>query len=151
MSRKSGFWAPGNFFLWNPESWALEFGIQLKESGTLLKIGIQNPNFTNNDRNPVPGMQNLGRGIQNPRLSFTWGNSSLSVFPTAVTKTKNALPISMAEWIEIFRIAFTEKDKRHSWKFLNKKQGTLGNVVQIHVCRLLQTWLLALTDLRALS
>ena len=66
----------------------MEFGIQLKESGTLLKIGIQNPNFTNNDRNPVPGMQNLGRGIQNPRLSFTWGNSSLSVFPTTVTKTK---------------------------------------------------------------
>ena len=52
------------------ESWALEFGIQLKESGILLKIGIQNPNFTNKDRNPVPGIRNPGRGIQNPRLSL---------------------------------------------------------------------------------
>ena len=73
---------------------------------------------------------------------------------------KYGKPWAMAEWIEIFRVAFTEKGKRHSWEFLNKKQGTLGNVVQIHVCRLLQTWLLALmwrqprvrsTDLRALS
>ena len=65
MSRKSGFPNPGNFFLWNPESWTLESRIQLKESGTLLKIGIQNPKFTNKDRNPVPGIWNPGRGIQN--------------------------------------------------------------------------------------
>ena len=32
-----------NFSLWNPESWALESGIQLKESGIPLMIGIQNP------------------------------------------------------------------------------------------------------------
>ena len=31
------------FSLWNPESWALESGIQLKESGIPLMIGIQNP------------------------------------------------------------------------------------------------------------
>ena len=36
---------PGNFCLWNPESWGLESGIQLKESGILLKIGFQNPSF----------------------------------------------------------------------------------------------------------
>ena len=81
MSTKSGFRNPRNFFLWNLESWALESRIQLKESGTLLKIGIQNPNFTIKDRNPVPGIRNLGRGIHNPRLSFTLGDySSLSVF-----------------------------------------------------------------------
>ena len=28
-----GIWNPGNVFFWNPESWALESGIQLKEPG----------------------------------------------------------------------------------------------------------------------
>ena len=31
--RKSGFCNPRKFCLWNPESWALESGVQLKESG----------------------------------------------------------------------------------------------------------------------
>ena len=39
--RESGFWNWRNFCLWNLESWALESGIQLKESGILLRIGIQ--------------------------------------------------------------------------------------------------------------
>ena len=39
--RESGLWNPWNFCLWNPKSWALESGIQLKESGILLRIGIQ--------------------------------------------------------------------------------------------------------------
>ena len=39
--RESWFWNPWNFCLWNMESWALECGIQLNESGILLRIGIQ--------------------------------------------------------------------------------------------------------------
>ena len=39
--RESGVWNPWNFRLWNLESWALECGIQLNESGILLRIGIQ--------------------------------------------------------------------------------------------------------------
>ena len=39
--RESGFWNPWNFWLWNLESWALEYGGQLNESGILLRIGIQ--------------------------------------------------------------------------------------------------------------
>ena len=39
----------GNFILWNPESWALEFGSQLKESGILLTIGIRNLSPTDTD------------------------------------------------------------------------------------------------------
>ena len=54
-------WNPG---LWNLESWALESGIQLKESGILLKTGIQNPGF--NDKE----IRNPRRGVQNPRLSW---------------------------------------------------------------------------------
>ena len=41
-----GFRNPGNLCLWNPESWALDSGIQLKESGILMTIGIQNPSST---------------------------------------------------------------------------------------------------------
>ena len=60
-----------NFCLWNPESWALESGIQLKKSGIpLTMIGIQNPSSSDKDWNPVPGIQNPRRGIQNQRLSW---------------------------------------------------------------------------------
>ena len=58
------------FCLRNPESLALESGIQRKESGIPLQtIGIRNPSSTEKDRNPVPEIQNPLRGIQNPRLS----------------------------------------------------------------------------------
>ena len=54
---KSGFRNPGNFssvvesemrenFLWNHESWALESGTWLKESGIPLTIGIQDLSST---------------------------------------------------------------------------------------------------------
>ena len=56
---------PINFCLWNRES-----GKQLKESGIPLTIGIQNPSSTDKDWNPVPGIRNPRRGIQNPRLSW---------------------------------------------------------------------------------
>ena len=55
---------PGKFCKWNLEPWALESGIQLKESG------IQNPSSTDKDWNPVPSIRNPGRGIQNPTLSW---------------------------------------------------------------------------------
>ena len=43
---ESEFWKPRNFCLWNPKSWALESGIQLKESGIPLRIGIRYPTST---------------------------------------------------------------------------------------------------------
>ena len=53
------FWNPGHFCLWNPESWkfvswnrefwALQSGIQLKESGIPLKIAIRNPSSTDKE------------------------------------------------------------------------------------------------------
>ena len=48
----------GKICMWNPESWALESGIQLKESGIPLAIGIQNPSSTEKDWNPVPRIRN---------------------------------------------------------------------------------------------
>ena len=53
------------------ESWALESGIHLKESGIPLTIGTQNPSSTDKYWNPVPGIRNPRRGIQNPRQSWT--------------------------------------------------------------------------------
>ena len=43
-----GIWIP-QLKLWNLEPWALESGIQLKESGIPLTIRIQNPNSTDKD------------------------------------------------------------------------------------------------------
>ena len=57
--------------LWNPECWALESSIQLKEF--LLAIGIQNPESTfhwQGIQNPVPGVRNPQHGIQNPILPW---------------------------------------------------------------------------------
>ena len=47
----------GKFFLWNPESWALESGIQCKEWGITLTIGIPNPGPTDKDWNPQHGRE----------------------------------------------------------------------------------------------
>ena len=52
---------------WNP-------GIQLNEFGIPLTIGIQNPSSTDRYWNPVPGVRNPYRGIQNPTVfdSLIW-------------------------------------------------------------------------------
>ena len=65
-----GFRNLKKFCLWNPEPWALESGIQLKESEILQRNGIQNPSSTDKDWNQVAAIWNPRRGIQNPRL--TW-------------------------------------------------------------------------------
>ena len=65
-----GFWNLEKFCLWNPEPWALESGIQLKESEILQRNGIQNPSSTDKDWNQVAAIWNPRRGIQNPRLSW---------------------------------------------------------------------------------
>ena len=49
----------GKICLWNPESWVLESGVQLKESGLPLAIGIENPSSTDEDWNRVPVIRNL--------------------------------------------------------------------------------------------
>ena len=54
--------------MWNLKSWALESWIQLKESGILLTIGIQNLSSTDKYWNQMPGIRNPRRGIHNPGL-----------------------------------------------------------------------------------
>ena len=41
--RDYGIWNPGNFCLWNPESWALEYSSRSPESHQRLEYRIQNP------------------------------------------------------------------------------------------------------------
>ena len=53
---------PGNVCLWIPESWALECGIQIVESGISLMIGIRNPSLNDEES-----------GIQNPRIQDCLG------------------------------------------------------------------------------
>ena len=60
----------GKIMLENPQSWALESGIQLNESEIPRTIGIQIPSSTDRDWNPVPEIRNPRCGIQNPRLSW---------------------------------------------------------------------------------
>ena len=60
----------GKIMLENPESWALESGIQLNESEIPRTIGIQIPSSTDRDWNPVPGIRNPRCGMENPRLSW---------------------------------------------------------------------------------
>ena len=62
-----GIQNPRKFCLWNLESRALESEIQLKETGIPLTIGIQKSSSTVKDWNPVPGIRNPRRGIQDPR------------------------------------------------------------------------------------
>ena len=57
-----------DYVIW--ETFACGFGVQLKESGIPPTTGIQNPSSIEKDWNPVPGILNPQRGIQNPRLSW---------------------------------------------------------------------------------
>ena len=55
--RESGFLNPANFCLWNPGSYTLQGGIQLKESGIALSIPIHNSGSTDKDWNLVAGLE----------------------------------------------------------------------------------------------
>ena len=83
-------WNPENFCWYNPESWALESRILLKESKILPAIGIwiQVPlNEESRIQNPGSSIRNPQRGIHKPRLSwitlhqwkqYSFGTSNIS-------------------------------------------------------------------------
>ena len=72
---------PGKVCLWHPESWSLEFGIQLKESEVLLTIGIHNLSATDKDWNEVPG-------IRNPRA---WNPQSSTILDSLAWGVRRAV------------------------------------------------------------
>ena len=55
---KGRFWNPGNFCLWNLEYRSRNPGLESRIQVPLTKTGIQ--------YNPVPGIRNPRRGVQNP-------------------------------------------------------------------------------------
>ena len=72
----------GKFCLWNPGSRALESGIQLKEFGIPLTIGIKNPSSTD-------------QKIRNPEYkavldSLTWGEFCLTFWESYLSRSKEA-------------------------------------------------------------
>ena len=58
-------WIPefGKFCLWNPESWAFESGIQIKESGIPLTMGIGNPRYTDK-KSRIPYLESGIHGLE---------------------------------------------------------------------------------------
>ena len=73
---------------WNPESSSTDKGPESStwESGIPLTIGIQNPSSTNKDWNPVPGIQNTPRGIQNPIWGEIYRGTSIERTVKGLTK-----------------------------------------------------------------
>ena len=93
-----------NFFA---ESEILGFGRQLEESRILLTIGIQNPSSTDKGCNPVPGIRNPWRGIQNPRLScfLLRGTAILRITQYQTTRIKTETTSTLSnfdfQWTKI--------------------------------------------------
>ena len=89
-----GIQNPGNSCLCNPESWALQSGLQLKEYRIPLIIGIRNPSSIYKET----GFQELESGIQNPKLS--WGPASFSgpSFFAQRRRPRNAREWHTSEW-----------------------------------------------------
>ena len=87
----------GNYFLVESSTLkAFESGLQLKESGILLKIIMYNPSSTDKDRNSVPRIQNPRLGIQNSRLSSNWTplQDVLGGINLSIKKTLDTLPLA---------------------------------------------------------
>ena len=59
----SRFCNPGNFNLWNLESWALESVIQLKESGIPLTNGVWSPSSTDKE-SEVHYLESRTQGVE---------------------------------------------------------------------------------------
>ena len=76
--RESGFRIPRNLCFWNPESLALESGIQLKESVIPLTTGFVNRSPTVKEPESIPGIRSPRRGIQNPGVCVRARNNCLS-------------------------------------------------------------------------
>ena len=74
--------------MWSQKSWALESGIQLKESGIPLTTGIWNPSSLTRISSRV---RNPQREIENPRLSYiTFHGAKDIVADTLSNQSKNA-------------------------------------------------------------
>jgi len=66
---ESGFWNPEKFCWGNQDSWALESGIQIKNSGEIpLTFGIQNLSSAGKDWNPLTWLPKSYTGFRHLRV-----------------------------------------------------------------------------------
>ena len=115
----------GKYCLWYLESWALDSGIKLKESGIPPEIGIWNPSYTDKDWNPVPGIPNPWHTMQNPRLSWIPLHGAIESFLTVSNLLYHLF--TNCDWI--FRLI-----RRFYWSKISNWRKRLLNVVhrQVH-------------------
>ena len=108
-------WNPetGKIEVWNSESWALESGIQHKDSGILLTIGIRNPSSTDEES----GIHSVE---SNPRLPW--------ISNTCEGKATTTKWGSTGSLVELTAEGVIEKIKKE-----NKKNGELY-LLDISVC-----------------
>ena len=81
---------PRKFCLWNPESWVLESGIQIKESGIPITIGIQNSTVLQKNT----GIQYLESGIH-----MGWRMSIYNYIHTEIYSLKSYDVNFLITWI----------------------------------------------------
>ena len=124
--REFGFRNQRNFCFWNLEFWALESGMQLKESGIPVTIGIRNP--SSKDKNLEPSDWNPESKIVSD--SLTCGD--LSVLPTTLASNKNIYRIKMwmclaqnTNWHSIWFTRFAEQRSTFTFSLcLDRKWGS---------------------------
>ena len=96
----------GNFCHWNLESWTLESGIQLKESGILSTIEIRNPSPTEKESR-IEYLESGIHGVESriqTCLGFPYiGRQELLVqCPWSVLREQNPSCVSAFKVLEIF-------------------------------------------------
>ena len=76
----------GHFCLWNPKSWALEFGIQLKGSGIWPATGMWNLSFTDKLESSTWNLESTGwnPGSNTVLNSLTWSEAYKAIRLNAI-------------------------------------------------------------------
>ena len=107
-ARKLGFRNWGKSCLWNPWFWALDSGVQLKESGILLTIWIQNPASTawNPQSKTVLDSPKYGVESEKALLSNTYSYSPY----------EGRAPPFLIVWFKIMKVRYVNTGK---WKDCN--------------------------------
>ena len=113
----TGFRYPWNLCLWNPESWALESGIQPKESRIPLTIETQNPSFSDKDWNPPKSKAVLD--------SLKWGDTKWKWSDYKKRKQKkNCQSIQLTRHITNSNVLViqTQKGQIYNWNVTTTKK-----------------------------
>ena len=113
--------------MWNPESWSLESGIQLKESRIPLTTGIQNPSSSDKYWNQEPRIRNPRCEIRiQDRLGFPYIGRTQSFCENVEEAKRGKNRLSNAKKLYHFAIGRVNKDNSANFArclFLTKKNS----------------------------